>query len=502
MKTKLCVSLFVENISETIFNAEKAVQLGAEVIEFRLDTVEQESFLLNDFVQQLKDKNLFPKSIFTVRSPKEFGKWKYSERERKNFFIEIAKHKPAFLDVEFSNGIKFYQQLKSISPKTTFILSSHKKQLSSTQLFSLCEIMKSFNCDVIKIAVETKSFEQTFPIFSLLERAKKENRKLIAIGMGKNGENTRILASKYNAFLTFASLDDSMKTASGQISLEKLLNVYNFKKLNSRTKVFGLIGNPVSHSKGIYVHNEAFRNTHTNAVYVNCEMSTVTQLDKLYSIFDGFSVTAPYKESVIQFLDSISLVANEIGAVNTITKRNGKLFGNNFDGNAFTNSFPKNTRFHNKRIAILGCGGAAKSIVAALKAENANVTIFNRTMAKITQLSKIYSCNVDSLDNFSNAVFDILINTIPFSISKDFPKIFSLAHKNWEKKIVCDIVYNPMETPLLNIAKGNGATIVLGWKMFLNQAVKQFELFTGKKAPISLMKSVLVKSLSDSNAYM
>ena len=152
MKTKLCVSLFVDNISDTIQQANSAIKIGADVVEFRLDTIEKNYFSLGNFIQKLKQKKLFSKSIFTVRSKKEFGKWKYSEQERKSFLLEIAKYQPTFLDIEFANGVQFIKQVKFISPQTTFIISSHKKQISPSQLFSLYNKMKSYNCDVIKIA--------------------------------------------------------------------------------------------------------------------------------------------------------------------------------------------------------------------------------------------------------------------------------------------------------------------------------------------------------------
>ncbi|MBS4028556.1 MAG: shikimate dehydrogenase [Ignavibacteriales bacterium] len=501
MKTKLCVSLFVENISDTIRKAKRAILIGADIIEFRLDNVEQESFLLEVFFEQLKKEKLFSKSIFTVRSNKEFGKWKYSEKERRDFLLQIASHKPRFLDVEFTIGNKFIQQIQNISPRTAIILSSHRKQISSSQLFSLYGKMKSLNCDVIKIAIETKTIEETSPLFSLLEKAKQENQKLIAIGMGRNGEITRILAPKFNAFLTFASLDDSLQTANGQISLQTFLDVYNFNKINSGTKTFGLIGYPVSHSKGIYVHNAAFRLTKTNAVYINCETENVERFSKsLYKHLDGFSVTAPHKETAVNLCDEISDEAKQIGAVNTIIKRGGKLFGANTDGFGFRQSFPNNFQFQNKRIAILGSGGAAKSIIATLKKENASITIFNRTISKAKVLAKEFSCNYDSLHNFPKTDFDVLINTIPFSVTKYFPETFSLLNLNWGNKIVCDIVYNPIETPLLKVAKENGAAIVHGWKMFLFQAAKQFELFTGKKAPLEVMKKVLLRTLKQDSS--
>jgi|GEM_PF-687361 len=502
MKTKLCVSLFVENISDTIAKAKRAIENGADVIEFRLDSVEQESFLLNHFISELKRRFFFSKSIFTVRSQKEFGKWKYSERERRDFLLDIAQHKPQFLDVEFTCGKQFIQQLYKISPQTTFILSSHKKYLSSSQLFSLYDKMKSYNCKVIKIAVETKVIEQTLPIFSLLEKAKEEQQKLIAIGMGTHGEITRILAPKYHAYLSFASPDDSSQTASGQLSLDKLLNVYNFKKINTQTKIFGLLGNPVAHSKGIYVHNAAFRATKTNAVYVNCEIENVTQFDKLRSVFDGFSVTSPHKEKVIKHLDALSPEVKTLGAVNTIIMRNEKLYGDNFDGIGFRNSLPNNIQLKKKRVAILGSGGAAKSIIAALKNENTDITIFCRTVTKTKRFAHTYSCNVNFLTNFSASEFDMMINTIPYTVSRNFPKQFSLEHKHWSRKIVCDVVYNPVETPFLNIAKKNNATVVHGWKMFLHQALMQFELFTRKKAPISIMKSALLQSLKKRNSSL
>ena len=208
--------------------------------------------------------------------------------------------------------------------------------------------------------------------------------------------------------------------------------------------------------------------------------------------FQGFSVTIPHKESVLSFLDDIDHTARKIGAINTIVNQNGKLIGYNTDCMAAVMGLEHylketNDTLNNKKISIIGAGGAARAIAFGLKEKGCDITIFNRTIERAEKLSHDVKCKFESFEKIHKLDSDILINTTSIGM---FPNVDQTpVPKNILKEdmIVFDAVYNPIETRLLRDAKGKGCHTVNGLSMFINQAAEQFRLWTNIDPPIELM---------------
>lgn len=270
-------------------------------------------------------------------------------------------------------------------------------------------------------------------------------------------------------------------------------------KINAQTKLCALIGNPVKHSMSPAMHNAAFDKLGLNIKYIalQVEENQLKQAIKGLKALNiiGLNITIPHKQKVMHHLDKVDLVAKKIGAVNTILNKNGKLHGFNTDLQGAIMSLEEHTVVKNKKVVILGAGGAARSIAFGLKQNKAKVIILNRTVKKAKKLAKQVGCSTMKLDQLDSIKADILINATSVGMHSNTDK--SLATKEQLKnfEIVMDIVYNPLETKLIRLAKQAGCTTITGLKMLVLQAAASFEIWTGKKPDIKLMQKVALKKL-------
>ncbi len=264
-------------------------------------------------------------------------------------------------------------------------------------------------------------------------------------------------------------------------------------------KVCCLVGDPIAHSLSPAIHNAAYKALGLNFAYIAICASDIKQTitDIRKNGFRGVSITTPHKVSVLKHLDRIDPAAKAIGAVNTIVNDNGTLTGYNTDGIGALKALEEITDLDGKKVVLIGAGGGALAIAAALKEKKVNLIILNRTGAKAKVLAeKVGAQDFGSLDKLSLvAKADILINATtvgmaPVTAETPVPRQF--LHP---RLTVFDIVYNPKETKLLQDARERGCNIVYGYKMLLHQAAAQFQLFTGHPAPLEVMESTLIKAL-------
>lgn len=251
-------------------------------------------------------------------------------------------------------------------------------------------------------------------------------------------------------------------------------------KIDSQTKLCCIIGNPVEHSLSPAMHNTAYKELGLNFAYLALKVDDVKNaIAGIRSLgIRGTSVTVPHKISVMQYLDDIDETAKKIGAVNTIVNNNGKLIGYNTDYLGAIKALEEKTSLKGKNVILIGSGGAARAIAFGLQQKQAQITILNRNYDKTKLLDA-----------------DILIHATPIGMSPNIGKSLIPNEYLNTALLVFDIVYNPKETKLIQDAKKIGCTIVYGYKMLLYQAVAQFQLFTGEKAPISIMEKELLKNL-------
>jgi len=267
--------------------------------------------------------------------------------------------------------------------------------------------------------------------------------------------------------------------------------------ITSTTKLCAIIGNPIEHSLSPLIHNAAFEHLKLNYVFLAFEVEHLREAVSGIRALNlkGVSVTIPHKVEVMDYLDDIEEVARRIGAVNTILNQEGRLLGYNTDWSGAIKALEGKVELKNKKTILLGAGGAARAIAFGLKEKGADLTILNRTVKKAEVLASELNCQWGGLELVESFKPDILINTTSLGM---YPRVDDLPVKKEFLKdmLVFDIVYNPLKTHLIRKAEQNGCATIPGVEMFINQAALQFELWTGKKAPLGLMKKVVVEKLS------
>lgn len=307
-------------------------------------------------------------------------------------------------------------------------------------------------------------------------------------------------------------------------------------KIDAHTHIYGIIGNPLGHTFSPAMHNAAYADRKINAVYLAFPVKNLIQLK--YSMrqwnIRGLSVTIPYKISIRRLLDRIDPLALQIGSVNTILwGKTGLLEGYNTDGPGAVMALKKSqVTLAGKKILIIGSGGSARSIAFAIAQEKpAEIGIMARNPMMAMQLARNLTLNrknpkvnllvTEGKQSLQKSIFelipqsgrkwtslryndpemlreyDLIINTTPMGMKGSPASAESplAARELFKHQTVFDIVYNPAQTPLLKIAKAKKCNIVLGYKMLLYQGVLQFELFTGKTAPIKAMEKALMAEI-------
>lgn len=294
---------------------------------------------------------------------------------------------------------------------------------------------------------------------------------------------------------------DSMKALQKRKDLYKELadieiDTSDFKIPKRLINLNAVIGNPISQSLSPRMHNAGYKSLDINDLnlFIPIKVSE-NNLEKFINsikILDinGVAVTLPHKEKVMKYLDELDETAKQIGAVNTILNRDGKLIGLNTDWLGATGALERKTNLRNKTAAVFGSGGAAKAIIYGLLKKDAQVTVFNRDFEKAKSLAEKFKINAESIDNMESIKnYDIIINCTSVGMFEDRSLISeNLINKN---QIVLDIVTTPKETKLIKNAKSKDAKVIYGYEMLLYQGAEQFKLFTGFEPPLKEMEDAI-----------
>jgi shikimate dehydrogenase len=329
----------------------------------------------------------------------------------------------------------------------------------------------------------------TASVDTLLERIGDDDQRPLLTGKSRREDMEITLAERTPLYQKAADITIDTENKTPEAIAELIAN----------TRICCLIGDPVEHSLSPLIHNAAFKALGLNYAYITLQASDAGQaIDTVRTNgIRGASITTPHKVNALKYLDRLDPAARKIGAVNTIINDNGRLTGYNTDGDAALKALEEVTDLGGKRVVLVGSGGAALAIAAALKEETANLIILNRTEAKAKELAdKGGALDAGGLDKISLvAKADILINATTVGMSPNIEDTVVPREFLHDHLTVFDIVYNPKETRLLREALASGCTVVYGYKMLLYQAAKQFKLFTGHPAPLKVMESVLVRAL-------
>jgi 3-dehydroquinate dehydratase/shikimate dehydrogenase len=481
----IIVSITGPSMSEALAQVSSSSSY-ADMFEFRLDLMDRPN------IARLLSPTTKP-TIATCRPIREGGKFTGSERERIGMLDLAAVFGAHYVDLELSASPSIINDFVSRKEETKVIVSHH---VADGQPFSVRRLYTKLNAtgaDVIKLAFVAHEISENKNAFDFLKLAAKDKRQAVAIAMGDYGEPSRILYKKFGGWATYAAPEEGTASAPGQLRASLLRNVFRAPRLNRTTKVFGVIGNPLQQSKGIYLHNPLYARAKQNAVYCKFPVTDLSLfMRRLAPYLSGFSVTIPYKQSVMEYLDEVDDNARAIGAVNTVLRRGKRLVGSNSDAPAALDAIERVVRVKGKHLLIIGAGGAARAIAFEAKQRGAIVLIANRTEAKAQRLAREFGLGHVRMAQIRSAPFDILVNATSVGMVPNVDES-PVPKKILKGKIVFDAVYNPPMTKLLRDAKSVGATIIQGTEMYLNQAARQFELYTGIGPRLHTMRRILAQ---------
>jgi len=281
-------------------------------------------------------------------------------------------------------------------------------------------------------------------------------------------------------------------------------------KFNQNTKIIGVIGHPIKHSYSPLMHNIAFELSNLNYIYLPFDVPANALKDSLKGMLalgiKGFNVTLPLKEKIVSLLKEVSEEANIIGAVNTVVNEDGVLHGYNTDVNGITESLnPFKEELQGAEVTVIGAGGASRSVIYSLirNFKVGHINIVNRTEQTAESLKEYFTARMlfsnfkafhlfppDLVDTFRSS--KLIVNTTSMGMHPDIDDAATTIKESFVKdQIVFDVIYTPVYTKLLKLAQSQGARIITGLQMFVEQGARSFELWTGEKMPVEKVRKTL-----------
>jgi 3-dehydroquinate dehydratase/shikimate dehydrogenase len=451
-------------------------QLQADGIELRLDYLKKIDF---NAITLLRSSCHLP-MIFTLRKKSQGGYYPQNENQRLQNLLFLCQSHPDYLDLEFDIPKYFIKKIKLHYPYIKLICSYHNFHETPTDLTLLFQSLQNPCFDAYKIATTAKN---TVDALRMLKFVHSHHKKYTLTGlcMGEDGQCTRILSPIVGSAMNYAILDDSHATAPGQLTLNELSSIYHFRKLNTRSKIYALLGDPIHLSVGHILHNQAIEFLNKNAIYIKLRATPNDLLPIIILLkslpFFGLSITMPLKESILTRLDEIESDAQPIQAINSILRYQGKFIGFNTDGKGAMKVLSDRVDIKKQKIIIVGAGGAARAIAYEAVQHKAEVIILNRTLKKAKKLAEELGCESNDLKNLNQLKnYTILINTLPNKAYSEYriKKIFQPNHL-LPNIFAMDIVYQPMHTSFLKIAKKANCIGIPGSEMYIYQALMQIK---------------------------
>ncbi|KAF8392533.1 hypothetical protein HHK36_022878 [Tetracentron sinense] len=508
--TLVCAPLMGESVDQMLIDMGKAKESGADLVEIRLDFIK--NFSPRQDLEILIKKCPLP-TLITYRPSWEGGQYEGDDNRRLDTLRLAMDLGADYIDVELQVAHEFNNSIRGKKPeKSKVIVSSHNYQRTPSveEIGNLVARIQGTGADIVKIATTALDITDVARVFQITVHSQVPT---IGLVMSDRGLISRLLCPKFGGLLTFGALEAGIVSAPGQPTIKDLLCLYNFRQLGPDTKVFGIIGKPVGHSKGPLLYNEAFKSVGFNGVYVPLLVDEVEEFFNTYSSTDfaGFSCTIPHKEAALKCCDEVDPIAKSIGAVNCIIRRpsDGKLIGYNTDYVGAISAIEDGLRgSHNtsdgtgsplagKLFVVIGAGGAGKALAYGAKEKGAKVIIANRTYNRARELADIVggdALTLAELDTFHPEDGMILANTTSIGMQPKIEETPVSKKALSSYSLVFDAVYTPKMTRLLREAEESGATVVSGTEMFIRQAFEQFERFTGLPAPKELFREIMARN--------
>ncbi|HEX3351193.1 MAG TPA: shikimate dehydrogenase [Terriglobales bacterium] len=492
---RVCVAVTDTDATALVDKAEALIRDNT-FLELRLDYLPRPALALPK-IKRLMEYNPHVMAVATCRRAASGGKFQGSLAAQLDILGKAAAAGCQLVDIELQSAAKCKpEQLQRMRARSAVILSYHDFR-ATKNLESTLEKMTVIPADFYKIVGTATTLYDNVTMMKFLEKYG-DRYSLVGVCMGEQGIISRLLGVRAGSVFTFASVSPDEKTAPGQVTAQELRNTYRIEQVDAATRVYGVAGDPVAHSLSPAIMNAALRRENVNGVYLALHAKTLKDL--LACVRDipihGLSITMPYKEAILKHLDNTDSHTNKIGACNTVVRaQDGKLYGFNTDAAGIVRPLEQRITIEKARILVLGAGGAARAAVFGLKERGAEVYILNRSAGPAQKLAHQARARIAKRADLKKASFDVIINATPVGMgnTRESP----LNENEINARYVFDMIYDPPETRLMKLARERGAEVIPGVEMFVHQAARQFEIWTGKPAPGDEMMRVVTLALQE-----
>jgi 3-dehydroquinate dehydratase / shikimate dehydrogenase len=494
--SRVCVAVAAADPSELLEKAEALVRDNS-FLEFRLDYLAKPGLALAK-LKHFIDSHPGVVLIATCRRQNSGGKFRGSIASQLEILSKAAAIGFQLVDVELQTALKCKPaQLEKLRNRCSLILSFHDFR-GTKKLDQTLAKMRTFPADFYKVVSTAGMLSDNVSMIQFLGR-ESANHSLVGVCMGEQGIISRVLGVRAGSVFTFASGSQGEETAPGQVTAHDLHSLYRIEQVDAATRVYGVAGDPVAHSLSPAIMNAGFRRENVNAVYLALHAKTLKDLLACVREIPihGLSITMPYKETILPYLDNTDSHTTKIGACNTVVRaQDGKLYGFNTDTSGVVRPLERRlSTLQGAKILVLGAGGAARAAVFGLAERGAEVFILNRSMEAAKKLARRAHARSIKRADLKKFAFDVIINATPVGMGNKTET--PLQEKEINARYVFDMIYDPAETRLLKLAKERGAQIIPGIEMFVHQAARQFEIWTGKPAPQDDMMQVVTLAMQE-----
>jgi 3-dehydroquinate dehydratase/shikimate dehydrogenase len=492
---KVCVAVTGSDAGEMLERAE-SIARDNPFIELRLDYLPKPNLAASK-IKEFTETHPYVAVIATCRRVASGGKFRGPIASQLEVLGKAAEAGCQLVDVELQTAVRVKAaQLEKLRAKAALVLSFHDFR-HTQKLDETLKKMEAHPADFYKIVSTATSLSDNVTMMKFME-SHQDTNPLVGLCMGEQGIISRILGVRAGSAFTFGALTADEKTAPGQVTAQELRSTYRIDQVDAATKVYGVAGDPVSHSLSPAIMNAALRRENVNGVFLALHAKTLKDL--LACVRDipihGLSITMPYKQSILSHLDNTDPYTAKIGACNTVVRsQDGKLYGFNTDTSGVVRPLEQRIELNDAKILVLGAGGAARAAVFGLKDRGAQLFILNRNLEAAHKLARQAKARTIKRADLKKMDFDVIINATPLGMGNTHES--PLTADEIKSKLVFDMVYDPAETRFLQMARARGAEVIPGSEMFVHQAARQFEIWTGKPAPREDMLRIVTLALQE-----
>ncbi len=490
----ICVSIGRTRHKMVLAEHRALAQRGAQLVELRLDWLSH-----TPDVSRLLDDRPTP-VVITCRRSSDKGRWSGSEEQRQTVLRAAIVAGVEYVDIEddIAQAIPRYG-------KTQRIVSHHNFDETPDDLEEIHKRMCDLDPDIVKLVTMANQPEDSLRLLKLVAESKTPT---VGFCMGEIGLASRLLCGKYGSPFTYATFSSERTLAPGQLSFEEMTTTYHFDRIGSDTRVFGVLGDPLAHSLSPQIHNAAFDADGIDAVYLPLRVPADGLARTLKAFqwldIDGYSVTIPHKETILELAANHDSTVKQLKAANTLCRdedRNWTASNTDLPAAIQTLQLALETCTGSNSLAgrkclVLGAGGAARAVAGGLIQQDAVVTVSGRTRQRANELAVNLGCQEIGWENRGSQFADVLVNCTPLGMHPNVNE--SPFQPQWlgDNTLVFDTVYNPENTLLIKQARERGCPTVSGIEMFIRQAALQYQHFTGQPAPLDVMRDTLRHAIS------